>query len=600
MLKKISISNGQVVLNYNRAYPKNRETLLKSRTFEKFITYFIRIQKETYPKIYMYLTQDEKLDVQTAAHEFVMFLRQLVVFEFDELKDNPLTRDRGTLLNVIEEIYHGWRSLKRFGFMDSNNTPDFGINTLVRRDSDLNDLILRTYRLYEEKIMGRPNLVYRQVQAGTNACFSVHQVKNFFSEDYLQLRYVPMIDTVMLRTPMILHPGSSKRTGMFTETTYNPMDNLRINPDEWFCLPLKVGKLLCLVYFSVKYIALALSMVNLFELATIEESEKKPDLIMIYGNQDGLNETKYYHDKANGIWVGRISDHPRMEYFGYLKKMALTLHNLAMMERGWLPIHGAMVNVVLNDGTQKGIILMGDSGAGKSESIEALKSVGKDLIKDVQIVFDDMGTIHLEDGVPYGQGTETGAFVRLDDLDPGTPYKDMDRSIFFAPENPNSRMVVPASSYAFVTANHPIDLFCYANNYTDAKGMKELSLEDFKETCKDGARMALGTTQEKGLSKTYFANPFGPMQEQEVCNPLIDTVMQALKDNNVYTGEVYTHLGFDKSNRAGIDDAARELLGFLINGNEKPVPVENAEEKESKREEERLAAEQEISDGKDS
>ena len=235
-----------------------------------------------------------------------------------------------------------------------------------------------------------------------------------------------------------------------------------------------------------------------------------------------------------------------------------------MMERGWLPIHGAMVNVVLKDGRSKGIILMGDSGAGKSESIEALKSVGRDLIKDVQVVFDDMGTIHMEDGVPYGQGTETGAFIRLDDLDPGTPYKDMDRSIFFAPENPNARMVVPASSYSFITKNHPIDLYCYANNYTDKCGMDELPADEFKATCKAGTRMALGTTQEKGLSKTYFANPFGPMQRQEVCDPLIDDTVKALEDNGVFLGQVYTHLGFDKTNRAGIEDAAKELLDFIL------------------------------------
>lgn len=578
MLKKISIYNGQVILNYDRAYPKDRATLLKSRTFMKFVTYFIRITEETNPAIYLYLTQDGTLTPKDAAQNLIEFLRLLVVFDYDELADNPLERDRHQLLDVIEEIYHAWRSLQRFGFMNSNNMPDFGINTLVRRDSNLNDLILRTYRLYQEKIAGRPNLVYRQVQAGTNSCFSIHHVRNMFSEDYLSLHDIPMIDTVMLRTPMILHPTSSKRTGMFTETEINPLDMLAINADEWFCLPIKVGRLLCFVYFNVKYIALALSMVNLFELATTEESEGKPDLIMIYGNEDGLNETKYFHDTENDIWIGRISDHPRMEYFGYLKKMALTLHNLAMMERGWLPIHGAMVNVVLKDGRSKGIILMGDSGAGKSESIEALKSVGKDLIKEVQVVFDDMGTIHMEDGVPYGQGTETGAFIRLDDLDPGTPYKDMDRSIFFAPENPNARMVVPASTYSFITKNHPIDLYCYANNYTDKEGMSALTADVFKETCKAGTRMALGTTQEKGLSKTYFANPFGPQQRQDVCDPLIDSTVKALEDNGVFLGEVYTHLGFDKTNRAGIEVAAKELLDFILD----QADSENeAEEKEA-------------------
>lgn len=49
-------------------------------------------------------------------------------------------------------------------------------------------------------------------------------------------------------------------------------------------------------------------------------------------------------------------------------------------------------------------MLMGDSGAGKSESIEALKSVGKDVIKDIEVVFDDMGTIHIEDGIHMDRG----------------------------------------------------------------------------------------------------------------------------------------------------------------------------------------------------
>lgn len=97
---------------------------------------------------------------------------------------------------------------------------------------------------------------------------------------------------------------------------------------------------------------------------------------------------------------------------------------------------------------------MGDSGAGKSESIEALKAAAGDMIREVEVVFDDMGTIHLEDGVPYGQGTEIGAFIRLDDLDPGTPYRDMDRSIFMAPENPNARMIQPAAPYRVVVHNH--------------------------------------------------------------------------------------------------------------------------------------------------
>ncbi len=578
MDKKISIANRQVILNYNKAYPRNRESLLGSEGFRKFVTYFIAIVKDTDPHFYEYLTQGNTLTVDEAGKEFTDFLRILAVSRIDEI-ESPYLAERKTLLKIVEEIYRGWRSLQRFAFMDSSDSPDFGINTLVHRDSNLNDLILRTYRLFEEKIQARPNLVYRQVQAGTNACFSVHKNHEIWNNAYAQVRDVPVIDCVMLRTPMILHPKSSKREGMFTETKVAPMTYLTVNPDEWFCFPCKVGRLLCYVYFNTKYTASALSLANLFELATKEESKKKPDLIVFFGNEDGKNATEFFHDNLNDIWVGCISDHPRMEYFGYMKKMILTLHNLKMMSEGWLPIHGAMINVYLKDGRKKGIMLMGDSGAGKSESIEALKSAGKDYIKEVEVVFDDMGTIHLEDGVPYGQGTETGAFVRLDDLDPGTPYRDMDRSIFFAPENPNSRMVLPASPYETVVSNHPIDLFAYANNYTDELGLKELTVEELKDTCVAGKRMALGTTQEVGISTTYFANPFGPMQRQDLCDPLIAEMFTALKDNGVYAGEIYTHLGFNKSERAGIDEAASQLLDYITRPDEEVVEetIEEAE-----------------------
>ena len=565
MKEKALITENQIIINYNKAYPKNREVLLSSNTLKNYIYHFILSIESPFPELFDYITMHGKYTALEAAGEFQTFLRILSVFDINEMESEFLT-DRDLLLDFIEEMYKTWRSFQRFAFMDSDHAIDFGINTLVYRDSTLNDLILRTFRLFEEKIQGRPNLVYRQVQAGTNSCFSVYTLDEdkFYSEDYKALANVPMIGTVMLRTPMILHPKSNKRSGMFTETKENPIDHLCIDEDNWFCFPIKVGTSLCFVYFNPIYTATALSLANLFEVATVEEAQQKPDLVVIFGNEDGRNATEFYHDEKNDIWVGCLSNHPRIEYFGYMKKIILTLHNLAMMKKGWLPIHGAFVNITLKDGRTKGIMFMGDSGAGKSESIEALKVVGKDYFKQIDVIFDDMGSIHIEDGIPYGQGTEIGAFVRLDDLDPGTPYRDMDRSIFMGPENPNSRVVVPVAKYNEVVTNHKIDLFAYANNYTDEIGLKELSVEEVKATCKLGKRMALGTTAEVGISTTYFANPFGPMQMQGVCDPIIDEVFQSMKDNGIFTGEIYTHLGFDKKNRHGLNEAALQLLDFIV------------------------------------
>ena len=67
----------------------------------------------------------------------------------------------------------------------------------------------------------------------------------------------------------------------------------------------------------------------------------------------------------------------------------------------------------------KNIVVMGDSGAGKSETIEdQIKVFGAAYIRDLVTVYDDMGVLLLdEEGKVKTSGTEIGAFVRLDDLD---------------------------------------------------------------------------------------------------------------------------------------------------------------------------------------
>ena len=113
-----------------------------------------------------------------------------------------------------------------------------------------------------------------------------------------------------------------------------------------------------------------------------------------------------------------------------------------------------MVNIILKSGNEANVVIMGDSGAGKSESLEAFRSLSEDYISDMTIIFDDMGTFKLEDGVIKGYGTEIGAFVRLDDLDQGYAFKEMDRSIFMNPDKINARLVVPVASYKEISKGY--------------------------------------------------------------------------------------------------------------------------------------------------
>ena len=103
--------------------------------------------------MYAYLTKNGELNSKEASYDFCHFLRLLSIFTCEELKDEYYLSDKDATLDVIEEMYRTWRSLQRFGYMKSDNSTDFGINTLVTFDSALNDLLLRTYRLFEEKLM---------------------------------------------------------------------------------------------------------------------------------------------------------------------------------------------------------------------------------------------------------------------------------------------------------------------------------------------------------------------------------------------------------------------------------------------------------------
>ena len=76
----------------------------------------------------------------------------------------------------------------------------------------------------------------------------------------------------------------------------------------------------------------------------------------------------------------------------------------------------------------------------------------------------------------------------------------------------------------------------------------------------EGKRFALGTTEEKGLSKTFFANPFGPVQRQEKCMALIDKMFSVMHDNGVLLGEVFTHLGCEDKGPEALQQAAQAII----------------------------------------
>ena len=246
--------------------------------------------------------------------------------------------------------------------------------------------------------------------------------------------------------------------------------------------------------------------------------------------------------------------------------MLLTLYNVKMIEQGNLPLHGACVHITMKNGTTKNVVIIGDSGAGKSESLEALSAYAGDNISSQLTVFDDMGTFKMVNGKIQAFGTEIGAFVRLDDMASGYAYNEMDRAIFMNPDKINSRLVIPVATYPQIMKGYEVDMVLYANNY-DEVCESEVSffdnIEDAKATFIRGARKAKGTTQEVGLVESFFANPFGPVQREAQTRVIIDKYFSELYKCGIPVGQLHTKLAVTGMEHEGPAAAAKKLFELL-------------------------------------
>lgn len=486
--------------------------------------------------------------------------------------------DPMALAELVEELYDRWRGYERYLMLeasadDSRDSAVEGHMPFIYNNQDLNQLIRDAYRHIERNLRGHWPRVYRQTPGGANMSLLIEHINwDCPGGIYRQLLEVRMVRLALLVPPVILYPRANRRQGKFVEVDHNPLEGLEIDHLTWLCIPLLVGELRFHVYFHREYLALATSLVNLFELSGHDEARARPDGILLFGVPPahlGREQTVFHFDEEQEIAVGAVGASAEHDYFGYFKKMMLTLHNIIMMRRGRLPVHGAMTHLRLRQGPERSIVLVGDSGAGKSETLEAFRELAEEWIADMTIIFDDMGSLELSEGRLLGYGTEIGAFVRLDDLDTGYAFGHLDRAIFMNPERQNARLVLPISEYKHVVAGYPVSMLLYANNYepvTEATPILEFfqrpeqSLYVFRE----GVRAAKGTTDERGLVRTYFANPFGPDQRRDLHEPLAERYFDAAHELDIPVGQIRTRLGIDGMEREGPRQAAEALFRHMI------------------------------------
>ena len=578
MRKEFCLKHGKVTMNFTAKYCDSFESIINSEGFIKVLETYLKKTKNKKSHNFRFLSEAIGTeDIKVISRYLISALKLLSMMGADEVivvndAFEGLLEDKKSFADIIEDVYSFWRKLERYTVIQNNKIKD-GIAAVgfIDANKNFNDLILRFYRRLQKNLLGSMPNILRQVSAGGNASIMVSNLIWPSSREYSILEHIPFIDAISLEAPFITYPSKNTRDGIFLETSENPLSGSHINSEEWFCYPAKVGELLAYVYFHRDFMSHGISLCNLFDLATVEECRGvKPDIIYIFGAKDDDDELKtcFYDDEKNNIMLGYANYSEEIDYFGYMKKMILTLHNIIMIKRGYMPIHGAMVNVVLKNGKEANIVIMGDSGAGKSESLEAFRALSEEYISDMTIIFDDMGVFKNVDGIIKGYGTEIGAFVRLDDLDQGYAFKEIDRSIFMNPDKINARLLMPVCKYDDIIRGYDVDLFLYANNY-DGLDEGEKSIEYFnnpeeaKKIFKAGARMAKGTTTENGLVESYFANPFGPVQKKEEMDLIIDKYFEDMFNNKVKVGQIKTCLGVLGLEKEGPKKAAIELFDII-------------------------------------
>ena len=595
-MKSFEFYGKQAIISCNGEMCKTASELLSSELFKEVLSRYLdelRSKSSNLLKIF----SDNMIKPDNALQEksIMELLQKLSEMPAEKIKAAypalaNFFYDKYLLQQFVENLYNYWRRYERFLICYEENDTATSIDkkpwtTFNNTIECLNHLVRKVYRDIIFNITNEKLSVYRQMPSGCQVAI-IASKRECEHGTYNNLKDVKLIRQILIEPPLILDPPFNKRSGMFKKVDSNPIEDIRLNTDDWLCFPAKVGNLVIHLFFHKQFIGLGASVINLFDLVEDSELRKKPDAIFLYGVPEEHmqrykdNQTVFFEDDKNDMMVAAIPLNDKFGYFGYIKKMMLTLHNAMMMKKGRMPVHGAMVKIEMNNGIHANVIIMGDTGAGKSESLEAFRVIGEKYLKEMTIIFDDMGSIEItnEDNninnkteVIKAYGTETGAFVRLDDLQPGYTLVNIDRSIIMSPHKINARAVLPITTLKEVLYGHKIDYFLYANNYEHVDDEHPFlekfdSVEKAIEVFRAGKRMAKGTTTETGLVAAYFANVFGPAQYMELHEKIAKRYFDAIFKNGIFVGQLRTRLGIPGYETKGPEEAAEALFEEILKG----------------------------------
>jgi len=578
-LQRMEFERGQVVLHTTGVACNTNEELLGSHAFATAVQMYVdALRRESSPLL---ASLPLELQHQEGVSRLVDLLQALAERPLKEAAEGEKRwlECRRDLHRFVEGLYNFWRNHHRYlvhhGLPGSESCERRPYRAFNQTTEQLTHIVRAVYRDVCENISGDHPWVFRQVAAGCNVGMVAVPKDTNLPQPYRQLlQDITFIRQVWIDPPLILDPPINKRTGRFEKLDRNPLAKLSLDTAKFLCYPAQVGPVVIFIYFHQQFIGLGCALANLFELATDEQIAAGPDAIYVYGTPSesmvefGQLPTVFFDDEENGLLVGAVPLEDRFGYFGYVKKMALTLHNIAAMKRGRMPYHGAMTQIVISGGATANVLLLGDTATGKSESLEAFRILGEGHIQELRIIADDMGSLEIDGGRVLGYGTEIGAFIRLDDLQAGYAFGQIDRAIIMSPQKVNARVVLPVTTLDDVLRGYPVDFLLYANNYDDVDDEHPLvqrfhTAEQALAVFREGTAMSKGTTTSTGLVHSYFANIFGPPQYRDLHESLAERTFQAAFDAGIFVGQLRTRLGVPGYETRGPQEAAKALFQII-------------------------------------
>jgi len=206
-----------------------------------------------------------------------------------------------------------------------------------------------------------------------------------------------------------------------------------MNPKDYVMKMVQVGGTKVLLVMNRSYSHYMVEELRLFpqtDLTPEDLASCKPDCVSFLGLPTKVFGEDYrigyfFDEDSDGktVPVSWVDAESVTDYMGYLKKPILTVANEKAREKEMMPVHGSAFSIVFKNGLRKTIVMGGDSGTGKSETIIAM--MGQIInnqglasqVEGIEFLSGDMlSMFEGNDGQMYMLGTEEGDFMRMTDI----------------------------------------------------------------------------------------------------------------------------------------------------------------------------------------